>query len=106
QTLAREANLSRFHFVRAFARVTSLTPHRYLLRARLRAAAVRLATQDLRIVDVAMMSGFGDVSSFNRAFRAEFGTTPRAYRARRRAAWAPMSSIGPTKSSAKAPPSR
>lgn len=81
--LAREAKLSRFHFVRVFARVTSLTPHRYLLRARLRAAAVRLITRDARVVDVAMMSGFGDVSSFNRAFRAEFGTTPRAYRTRR-----------------------
>jgi AraC-like DNA-binding protein len=86
EVLAREAKLSRFHFVRAFARVTGLTPHRYLLRARLRAAAVRLAMRDARIVDVAMMSGFGDVSNFNRAFRAEFGTTPRAYRARRRGA--------------------
>jgi AraC-like DNA-binding protein len=86
EVLAREAKLSRFHFVRAFARVTGLTPHRYVLRARLRAAAVRLAIRDARIVDVAMMSGFGDVSNFNRAFRAEFGTAPRAYRARRRGA--------------------
>ena len=80
--LAREANLSRFHFVRAFARATGLTPHRYLLRARLRRAAVRLATNDARVVDVAMASGFRDVSNFNHAFRAEFGTTPRAHRAR------------------------
>jgi AraC-like DNA-binding protein len=84
--LAREASLSRFHFLRAFARVTGLTPHRYLLRARLRAAAVRLATRDARVVDVAMTSGFGDVSTFNHTFRAEFGTTPRGYRARRRGA--------------------
>ena len=76
--LAREAKLSRFHFVRAFARVTGLTPHRYVLRARLRKAAVRLATDDARVVDVAMTSGFRDVSNFNHAFRAEFGTTPRA----------------------------
>jgi AraC-like DNA-binding protein len=85
-TLAREAKLSRFHFVRAFARVTGLTPHRYQLRARLRAAAVRLALHEARVVDVAMMSGFNDVSNFNHAFRAEFGTTPRAYRTRRRGA--------------------
>ena len=85
-TLAREAKLSRFHFLRAFARVTGLTPHRYLQRARLRAAAVRLARHDARVVDVAMMSGFGDVSNFNHAFRAEFGTTPRGYRARQRRA--------------------
>jgi AraC-like DNA-binding protein len=80
--LAREATLSRFHFVRAFARATGLTPHGYVLRARLRRAAVLLATNDARIVDVALASGFRDVSNFNHAFRAEFGTTPRAHRAR------------------------
>ena len=84
--LAREAKLSRFHFVRAFARVTGLTPHRYVLRARLRRAAVRLATSDARVVDVAMSSGFRDVSNFNHAFRAEFGTTPRQHRERLRRA--------------------
>jgi AraC family transcriptional regulator len=80
--LAREASLSRFHFVRAFARVTGLTPHRYVRRARLRTAAVRLATTDTRIVDVALASGFTDVSAFNHAFRAEFGLAPRKHRAR------------------------
>ena len=78
--LAREASLSRFHFVRAFARATGLTPHRYVLRARLRRAAVCLATNEARVVDVAAASGFRDVSNFNRAFRAEFGVTPRAHR--------------------------
>jgi AraC-like DNA-binding protein len=80
--LAREAKLSRYHFLREFARATGLTPHRYVLRARLRSAAVRLATNDARVVDVAMTSGFSDVSNFNHAFRAEFGTTPRQHRAR------------------------
>ena len=81
-TLAREARLSRYHFVREFARVTGLTPHRYIKRARLRDAAVRLATSDSRVIDVAIMCGFRDVSNFNHAFRAEFGTTPRASRGR------------------------
>jgi AraC family transcriptional regulator len=81
-TLAREARLSRYHFVRAFARVTGLTPHRYLKRARLRDAAVRLATSDSRVIDVAFKCGFRDVSNFNHAFRAEFGITPRASRRR------------------------
>ena len=80
--LAREARLSRFHFVRAFARATGLTPHRYLLRTRLRRAAVRLTTNDARVVDIALQCGFRDVSNFNHAFRTEFGTTPHAHRAR------------------------
>jgi AraC-like DNA-binding protein len=82
--LAREASLSRFHFVRAFARFTGLTPHRYVLRARLRRAAVLLATKDARVIDIASTSGFRDVSSFNRAYRAEFGATPRTHRERLR----------------------
>jgi len=78
--LAREARLSPFHFLRTFERLTGLTPHQYILRTRLRKAAVRLLTEPERILDVALDSGFGDVSNFNRAFKAEFGMSPRAYR--------------------------
>ncbi|HEX5049846.1 MAG TPA: AraC family transcriptional regulator [Gammaproteobacteria bacterium] len=82
--LAREASLSPFHFLRTFARVTGVTPHQYVLRARLRRAAVRLAADDTRVVDVALDAGFDDVSNFNRAFRAEFGCAPLEHRRRLR----------------------
>ncbi len=79
--LAREAGLSPYHFLRTFERLTGLTPHQYVLRARLREAAIRLAAEHrAKILDIALDSGFGDVSNFNRAFRAEFGVTPRVYR--------------------------
>lgn len=48
--------------------------------ARLREAAMRIALEPGRILDIALDSGFGDVSNFNRAFRSEFGMSPRAYR--------------------------
>ena len=79
--LAGEAGLSPYHFLRTFEGLTGATPHQYLRRLRLRRAAERLATGRARIVDVAFASGFGDVSNFNRAFRAEFGMSPRVYRA-------------------------
>ncbi len=41
---------------------------------------MRLAAEPGRVADVAFDSGFGDVSNFNRAFRAEFGASPRLYR--------------------------
>jgi AraC family transcriptional regulator len=82
--LAREAALSPYHFLRTFARVTGVTPHQYMLRARLRQAAVRLVADDAQIVDAALDAGFADLSSFNRAFRAEFGAAPREHRARSR----------------------
>lgn len=78
--LAREAGLSPYHFLRTFHRLTGVTPHQFVLRARLREAALRLAAEPSKILDVALDCGFGDVSNFNRAFRAEFGASPRAYR--------------------------
>jgi AraC family transcriptional regulator len=79
-TLAKEAGLSPYHFLRTFERLTGLTPHQYVRRARLREAATRLLTESRKVLDVALDCGFGDVSNFNRAFRAEFGVSPRVFR--------------------------
>jgi AraC family transcriptional regulator len=78
--LAQEAGLSSYHFLRTFERVIGVTPHQYVMRARLRQAAIRLVLAPDKILDVALDCGFGDVSNFNHAFRAEFGVSPRLYR--------------------------
>ena len=80
--LARDAGLSPFHFLRTFERLTGVTPHQYVLRARLRGAAVRLVEEPGNVLEIALDSGFGDVSNFNRAFRAEFQVSPTAFRER------------------------
>jgi AraC family transcriptional regulator len=81
-SLAREARLGAYHFLRTFQRLTGVTPHQYVMRARLRDAAARLARGRAKVLDVALDSGFGDVSNFNRAFPVEFGVSPRVYRRR------------------------
>ena len=78
--LAREARLSPYHFLRTFRRLTGLTPHQYVRRARLREAALRLLDGPRAVLDIAGDSGFGDASNFNHAFRDEFGVSPRVYR--------------------------
>jgi AraC-like DNA-binding protein len=78
--MAEEARLSPYHFLRTFEAVAGLTPHQYVMRLRLRHAAVRLIQKQTSVLDIAFDCGFGDVSNFNRSFRAEFGMSPRAFR--------------------------
>ena len=79
-SLAGAAGLSPYHYLRTFRQVAGVTPHQFILRARLREAAVRLVREGARVMDIALDAGFGDISNFNRAFRAEFGAAPEAYR--------------------------
>lgn len=77
---ARQAGLSRFHFLRLFAKALGVTPHQHLVRSRLRRAARLLARGDCAVTDAAFEAGFGDLSNFVRTFRRAAGVSPRAYR--------------------------
>lgn len=55
----------------------------YLLRRRLSLAATALLDDDSRILDVALRYGFSSHEAFTRAFRREYGCTPRRFRERR-----------------------
>ncbi|WP_053230482.1 helix-turn-helix transcriptional regulator [Sandaracinus amylolyticus] len=77
---AREVDLSPFHFLRVFSSVVGVTPHQYLVRARIRRAAHALSEGDRAIAEIAFDVGFGDLSNFVRTFRRAAGLTPRAYR--------------------------
>ena len=78
--LAAIAGLSRYHFLRVFRAAVGMTPYQLVLDVRLRQAAVRLRTSQDAISTVAFDAGFGDLSTFNRRFRAVFGMTPQAWR--------------------------
>ena len=79
-TLARRAGLSPFHFLRVFTRVLGVTPHQYLVAARLRRAAHLLADPARPVTDVAFDVGFGDLSHFVRTFRRAAGVSPGRFR--------------------------
>jgi AraC-like DNA-binding protein len=80
EAAARTAGLGTFHFLRLFAAALGVTPHQYLLRARLRRAARLLADGDRPITDVAFEVGFGDLSNFVRTFHRAAGVSPRRFR--------------------------
>jgi AraC-like DNA-binding protein len=77
---AHAAGLSPFHFLRLFRRALGVTPHQYLIRARLRRAARRLAEDDSPITAIAYEVGFADLSNFVRSFHRAAGVSPRRFR--------------------------
>ena len=79
-TLALRAGLSAFHFLRLFTRVLGVTPHQYLVSARLRRAARLLADPERQVTEVAFEAGFGDLSHFVRTFRRAAGVSPGRFR--------------------------
>ena len=79
EALADRVDLSPFHFLRVFRNVLGVTPHQYLVRARLRHAA-RLLSTDRPITDIAYTVGFGDLSNFVRTFQRAAGVSPRGFR--------------------------
>jgi AraC-like DNA-binding protein len=78
--LADEAGLSRYQFLRAFAKATGLTPHAYILQRRIHYAR-QLIRHGARLAEAAAQSGFADQSHMQRLFVRSFGMTPGAYAA-------------------------
>ena len=78
--LARMANYSPSHFIRAFRLVYEETPHAFLVRQRLERARHLLRISPLAINEIALESGFENASAFSRLFRQRFGITAGAAR--------------------------
>ncbi len=61
--LAREAGMSRYHFVRAFSRAVGMTPHAWQLDRRIERARA-LLEQGMSLADAALQLGFADQGHF------------------------------------------
>lgn len=79
EVLAREAGMSRYHFVRAFSRAVGMTPHAWQIDQRIQRAR-GLLEQGLSLADAALQLGFADQSHFQRAFKQRVAATPGEYR--------------------------
>ena len=79
EVLAREAGLGRYQLIRAFRTATGLTPHAYVLNARINRGR-QLLGEGLALAEVAYRLGFADQSHFQRVFKAHVGVTPGQYR--------------------------
>jgi AraC family transcriptional regulator len=80
KTLASLARLSPYYFLRVFRKVTGQSPAQYVMNARLRAAANDLLTTRAPVGEIALKTGFNDISHFNASFRSVFGRSPTHWR--------------------------
>ena len=78
--LASAANYSPWHSSRIFKELTGKTPFEYIRALRLSRAAVKLRSEDAKIIDVAFDFVFDSHEGFTRAFSKQFGMSPNYYR--------------------------
>lgn len=79
--LAREARLSRFHFVRLFKRAFGDSPHAYLTQVRLEEAK-RLLAGGAAATEACAAVGYASLGSFSARFARSEGLSPRAWQRR------------------------
>ena len=78
--VASQTGISRYYVSHLFKELMNTTFVGYVNELRLNRAAMLLLTTDRPIIEIASISGFNNLSNFNRAFKMHFGKTPSAYR--------------------------
>jgi len=78
--IAKQANLSQYHFHRVFKSLIGDTTKNFLTRLRLEKAALKLKHSQNDIGQIAFDCGYQNHETFTRAFKDYFGLTPLEYR--------------------------
>jgi AraC-like DNA-binding protein len=87
--LAREAGVSKYHFLRCFAATYGLTPGAYLTERRIERAQDLLRATNLTVTEVCHLVGYASLGSFSTTFSRLVGVSPSAYQASYAATGAP-----------------
>jgi two-component system response regulator YesN len=77
--VAEESGMSKYHFARTFKAVTGKTFKEYLSDRRIEEARNLLKEEEMTITQVCYLTGFNDLSYFDRVFRRSEGMSPMAY---------------------------
>lgn len=82
EEVARRFDITSAYLARLFRRFERTTPHSFLTRLRMAHAASLLLGGSCQVKDVADRLGYSDPFHFSRAFKAEFGVSPREFMSR------------------------
>lgn len=80
EQMAKDLAINKNHISRYFSQSLNISFPNYLNGLRLKKALSLLKNINISIVDVAAMSGFGSLRSFNRYFAEQYGVPPTKYR--------------------------
>src|SRR6516164_3056863 len=78
--LSLEAELSAWHFLRAFREAFGETPHAFLTRLRLERAKELLTISSRPVTEICFDVGFSSLGSFSALFRRQVGLSPAQFR--------------------------
>lgn len=76
EELAQMANMSVFHFIRAFKKEKGFTPHEFILRSRVNTATFLLRATSLSLTEITYRCGFANEAAFSNCFKSLTGMTP------------------------------
>jgi len=76
---AKLSNMSKYHFLRVFEKITGMSPLTYRNNIRLEHAAELLCEEKMSVEEVSSVTGFSSLSYFSSAFKKKYGVSPKKF---------------------------
>lgn len=76
----KELGISQNHFIHLFRQQFHTTPVEYINKLRIEKATQLLWNTEMNILNIALLCGFGSLSTFYEFFKKQVGLTPKEYR--------------------------
>lgn len=80
EDLSHIAEISKWHFVRAFKKSMGQTPYQYVMARRFLYAQCLIEKSDKSLSEIALLCGFATPANFSSAFHKELGMTPSSFK--------------------------
>ncbi|WP_083773434.1 helix-turn-helix transcriptional regulator [Desulfofarcimen acetoxidans] len=76
----KQLHVSQNHLIRLFKQQFNITPIEYINKLRIKKATQLLSDAHMNVLNIALLCGFGSLSTFYECFKKYTGITPNEYR--------------------------